>query len=263
MEHTHIILGFLLPPNQNPSETVHPTMCALHHPATRFELGVSLDDFSLFSASPDMSGVAEFDNQLANLIIVVSFIQAKTLRFGTCRLRPINRNTFQCFPHQFEVVPIRPIHGYPDRDACAFRQQAALHAVFGPVCRIGADFFPLPEAPWSSLRPWTATAIPALSNHHIRAIPVSKTSRIPRRVSTLGNAGAPSNCYKCRLRSMHSTDTRFARRTKCRPSPAGRELAGGLLSTHLSAEGAGLAVPFWPTIRPTRANDCMPRSFPW
>src|SRR6516165_11953560 len=88
MEHAEVILHLLLPPDQDPPESVHPTMGPFDQPATGLETRFSLQRLRLLAARPHMRREPEFLHQLPGVIIVVTLVQAHPLRlllrrFGT------------------------------------------------------------------------------------------------------------------------------------------------------------------------------------
>src|ERR1041385_4889011 len=175
MEQSQIIRRLLLPPDQDRTETVHPTMRSFHHPPTGFEASLSLDRLCLFPSGTDVRRVAKLLRQLPHLVEVVSLVQAQALRLLGGRLRARHGDTLQRGPRHLEVVTVGSFHRQTDRNAVAFSAQAAFRAGLGPVGGIGTGFFPHPRALWSSPRPSTVRPNPGLSAPRI---PVSRASTV-------------------------------------------------------------------------------------
>jgi hypothetical protein len=99
---------------------------------------------------------AKFLQGITDVLIVITFVQAHALWLLTRGLRALDNDAIERSPHQFHVMPVRPLNRQSKRHAVAFGQQAALDPAFGAVGRIGAGFFPRRVAPWSSPRPCSA-----------------------------------------------------------------------------------------------------------
>src|SRR5678816_1466922 len=78
MQKAQIVARFLVPADQDASETIHPTMRAFHHPAPRFETGLLLEGLGFFPACPDVGSEAKLLQEVSNFVIVIAFIQAQS-----------------------------------------------------------------------------------------------------------------------------------------------------------------------------------------
>ena len=72
MQKAQIIDCFLLPPDQQTPEPVHPRVRALHHPPTRLVARLLLDGLHLLAPRAKMEGEAELGSQLAYRVVVIS-----------------------------------------------------------------------------------------------------------------------------------------------------------------------------------------------
>src|SRR4051795_8702307 len=79
MEHCDIVVGLLVPANEDATEAVHPTMGALHHPAPGFEPRAALDRLRLLAPRSDVGGEAELHDEVADLVVVIALVQAQAL----------------------------------------------------------------------------------------------------------------------------------------------------------------------------------------
>lgn len=122
MKHCDVVLGFLLPSNENTPEAVHPAVGTLHHPAAGFESGASFDQLGLLTARPNMGGEPELPGQVANLVIVISLVQTQILALVETGPRSFDWNTLHRFAHELEVIDIGPGDGQSDRNAVRLGQ---------------------------------------------------------------------------------------------------------------------------------------------
>lgn len=236
MKHCQIVFRTLLPPDQNPAESVHPAMGPLYHPPARFDFGLALDRLGFLAAGADMRRVSELPHQVPDLIVVIPFIQAKPLRGLPGRPGTSHWNALQGWLHQPHVVPVRALDRQSDGNTGSLTQQASLDAAFGAVRRIWPGFFPRPTAPSSSPHPSTARPSRDPSPCHTRSARSPRVSQRPRPCATVETADGPWNCCKCQSRSTHSTDILCARRTQCGSWPAGLEPGGGPQSKDLAPD---------------------------
>src|SRR6266498_2675763 len=79
MQERQIVAYFLIPTDQHPTETVHPTMCTLHDPTTRFVSRLLLDRLRLLAPRPDMGGEPELGQQVPHLVEVIALVQTHPL----------------------------------------------------------------------------------------------------------------------------------------------------------------------------------------
>ena len=109
-----------------------------------------------------MRRVAEIFEQVANLVVVVPFVQAHVLLPVQSDFRTLDGNAEQRRFDQLEVVAIGSVDGKPEGNAAPLTQQTAFDAVLGSIRRIGSGFFPRREGLWSSRHPSTANATESL-----------------------------------------------------------------------------------------------------
>ena len=101
MKEGDVVVGRLVPTDQNAPEAVQPAVSAFHHPAAGFEPSFPFDGLSLFASTPDVGGEAELVQGAAYLSEVVALVQAQTLgmrwggrRRGTGRRSTVDRTSF-------------------------------------------------------------------------------------------------------------------------------------------------------------------------
>ena len=219
MKQRQIIFRFLFPPRQDAAKAVHPAMGSLHNPAAGFEAGLVLDRLCFFTPRTNMSGIAKFFQQVPYLTRIVSFVETHTLLFPFRRLRSFHRNTFYRGLCHFAIMAIGAINRQPHRNTVTFSQQAAFNAVFSPVRRVWACFFPRPAGLLSWRHPSIARTSQFLSVHHNRVATASIVSR-KRPLLPIPESGNEPYCWnKYRFHSRRSTDSRFAVRKKSHPLP--------------------------------------------
>ena len=202
MKHSHIVLSFLIPSNQNAPEAIEPTMCALDYPATSFGTCFGLE-LRLLTPMANRGSELEFLSQFSNLGIVIALIQTQALRVLGRRAGPVHVNILQGLACQLAVVTVGFGDGHGQRDALRIGEQAALGAAFGPICRVWPGFFPLPREPWSSRHPSLSIASRCFATHRRPEVQIARIARKPRLEPTPGNADAPPSA--CRL----STDSKI------------------------------------------------------
>ena len=97
-----VVVGRLIPADQDAPEAVQPAVRAFHHPAPGFEPSFSFDGLGLLAPAADVSGEAKLVQRASHLVKVVAFIQAHTLGLvgglgagrGTGRLSTVARTSF-------------------------------------------------------------------------------------------------------------------------------------------------------------------------
>src|SRR5215212_5603733 len=249
MEHRQIVHRFLFPTDQDPPETVQPTVRPFHHPTPRLVARFPLDRLRFFPTAANVGGVAELEQQVPHFLVIIALIQAQSLRLLGGWFRTRDRDALQGRLRQFEVVAVRPVHDQAQRDATPVGEQAALHPPLRPIGGIGTGFFPRPRAPWSSPRPWPAT--PSRCRRVLRSLtsrlPTSGRRRRPR--PTPGSGDGHYYWSRCRWRSGHSIGSQSAARREWRSSPgAGRPADCGSLTGAVCRAAAAVQSP--PRVRP-------------
>ncbi len=142
MKKGDVVVGGLVPANQNASKTVHPVVSTFHHPASGFEAGFPFDGLGLFTTASDVGGEAKLLYGLTHLIKVVAFIQAQTLGLLRAGRRALHWDTVNGSPYQPHIVAMGPIHCQPHRNPLGFRQHTAFDARLTAVRGVGTGFQP-------------------------------------------------------------------------------------------------------------------------
>ena len=188
MKKGDVVLGGLVPTNQDAPETVQPTMSAFHHPAPGFESSLPFDGLSLLASAADVGGEAELVQGAAHLGEIVAFVQAHPLGLLWAGRRTVCQHVVHRGPHQLDVVAVGPVHCQTYRNALGFGQQATLDAPLAPVGGVGAGFSPRPGATWSWPRPYSPNSSPAPSVRRSVPVPPATTPGTPQRQPTPGKA---------------------------------------------------------------------------
>src|SRR5512146_1282451 len=249
MQKSDVIFGFLVPPNENAAEAVHPTMGTLHNPASGSFLGVLFERSGFFAPRPDVGREAEFLQRVAHFVVVIALVQAHVLLLLVARLRAIYHDALNRRPHQLHVVAIGAIGRQTNRHAVPFGQQAALDARFGAVSRVGAAFFPRPTGLWSSPRPYLPIPNQSLAaRRSARPLPAT-TSRTHRLSPTLETGRAPLTLGKGLSGRALSIGTPCAARKRWHPRNPGPLSVGD----HRQSDGYSHA-PGAMVVAPSRAH---------
>jgi len=225
MKQSQLIRRLLFPPRQDAAEPVHPTVRPFDHPTPGLEAGLALDRLGFLAPSFDVGGISEFLHQVADPIVVVSFVQAHALRMIPRRLGTFDGHALQGGFHHFGVVPVGTVNRQSNRNSRSFGQHATFDAVFGSIRGVGAGFFPRPTGPWSSRRPSTAKTSRCLS---VRRTPVGlgpRASEKPRRRSISGTTDGPPNSNRFRWRLARSIGSPSVTRRRPHSWPSGQALA--------------------------------------
>ena len=77
MQHRDVGIGPFLPADDDPAETVQPTVGSLNDPAPSFEPGCTLDRIGLLAARTNVRGEPELRRELAHLVVVVALVETK------------------------------------------------------------------------------------------------------------------------------------------------------------------------------------------
>jgi hypothetical protein len=229
-------------------------MGALDDPTTR---SVSGNFFSLRFLLPtrlDMSGIPPIVDQLADVNIVVPFVQTHMLWLAGGRLWPLNRYALQGFFHQSLVMRVGSTRRDAQGNAVTVRQQAALGAAFGAIGGVRACIFPPRAGLWSSLRPCSANPNRCLSSRRIPKAP----SPTGVQKGLAGQASENSDATNFRSRTLAarlSTGSRSASHKKYRRARPATQALVCLLSC--SYENSGGGIPFAQPVR--RATETWNR----
>ena len=196
MQHTRVILRFLLPTNQNATVSIHPTVSPFGHPATSLEPRGTPDQLRLITSRANMRREPEFLREVTHFVVVIPLVQTQVLRPVQRRSGSFHGNAFERLSRKLEVVDVRARHGQSHRNTVRLGEQTSLGAGFGSIRRVRAGFFPRPAAPWSSLRPCSAKTSSTPSVRRTRSIRLAIVSEIPRPASIPGTVDAPLNSNK-------------------------------------------------------------------
>src|SRR3990172_602260 len=158
MKQREIVLGFLLPADDDPPEAVHPTVGSFDYPTADLVTRLAFDFLPLGAPRRDVGRIAEFPHHLLHWVADIGFVQVQVLWLLAGGFGTANRHAFQRRPHQLTVVSMGAGDGKADGQAVSLGQQTAFDPAFGPVGGIGAAFFPHPRGPWSWRHPGLATA---------------------------------------------------------------------------------------------------------
>ena len=142
MQKAKVVFGFLLPTDQNPAESVHPTVSAFNHPTSGSGASFPFERASFLAPRANMRREAKFNQDIPHFLVIVALVQADPLGMLGGGLGAFNHQTLDGLTHHFHIMPIGPLHRQPHRDAMAFGQQATFDAALAPVGGIGAGFLP-------------------------------------------------------------------------------------------------------------------------
>ncbi len=257
MQHTRVILRFLLPTNQNATVSIHPTVGPFSHPAASLEPRGTPDQLRLLTARANMRREPEFPRQVTHFVKVIPFVQTQVLRLVPRRPGSFHGNAFDRLPRQLEVVDVRARHGQSHRNTVRLGKQTSLGAGFGSIRGIGAGFSPRPAALWSSPRPCSAKTSSTPSVRRTLPIRLAKVSGTRPPASIPETADGPWNSNKSPWPSTHSIGSRFGPQKESRPSHpdhlAGADPAPAGLGSHAPATTA----PKKPKTHPNNAIDSI------
>ena len=71
-EQSQVGFCFLLPADENTTETIHPTVYSFHQPTLSLEPRFALDRQRLLSARPDLGGELEFFEKVSHIVVEFS-----------------------------------------------------------------------------------------------------------------------------------------------------------------------------------------------
>src|SRR5512135_1953551 len=157
MQKSQVVLGFLVPAYQEPAKPIHPAMRAFNDPATCLLASVLAQLLGLFATRPDVRGEANFTQEVAHFVVVVTLVQTHPLGVLGSRRRTLDHQALQGDPCQFPVMAIRAVDGHAEGHPKPLCQHAPLDSPFAAIGRVAAGFFPRLAALWSSPRPYSTT----------------------------------------------------------------------------------------------------------
>lgn len=221
MKQADIVVSLFLPADKDPAKTVQPAVRALYNPTACF-LSDIIAQLSRFNTSGhDMSFVVKLRKKMPDLVKIVTFVQTQVLAAIRSRLRPLYGQSLKRWPSQFHIVPIGPINSKPDGNAGAIAQHRTLNAVFAPIGRVCARFFPHQAELLSWHHPCSATSSQCHADRRTPTDLSAKTAKKPRPAAIPEIASALLSLSICRLRQETSTDSLFLKQTEYRSSPSG------------------------------------------
>ncbi len=257
MQHPCVILRFLLPADQDSTESIHPAVGPFRHPAAGLEPCGPSNQLRFLATRTNVRREPELPRQITYFVKVIPFVQTQALRLLQRRSRSFHRNAFHRLPRQLEVVDVRSRDGQSHRDAVRFDQQTSLGAGFGSIRGIRTGFSPPPAAPSSSPHPCSAKTSPTPSVRHILPVRFATISGTPPPASIPETAGGRSSSNKSPWHSTHSIDSRSEARTGARPSHPDR-LAGVVPGPGgLRSRAPATTAPQTPKTHPNTAIDSI------
>jgi hypothetical protein len=221
MKQSDIVVSLFLPADQNPTKTVQPAVRAFHNPATCLPPSIIAQLRRLNTSGHDMRCIVKLIKKLSDLIKIIGLVQTHVLALIRSRLRTLYGQSLKRWPGQFHVMSVGCIHSTADGDASAITQHRALNAVFAPIGRICARFFPHQAGLLSWHHPCSATSSQCHADRRTPKALSAKTVRKPRPAAIPGIVSALLNLSICRLRQETSTDSLFLKQTGYRSSPSG------------------------------------------
>ena len=240
MKHGKVVFRFLLPPDENATKAIHPTMGALYYPAAGAFASFALEFLSFLAPCPNMCCEAKLGHDVPHFLKVIPFVETEILRSIWCGYRPFDHDALQRGPHQLHVIAIGAGHGQSERDALAISQQTAFGAGFAAIGWIGADFFPRPMAPWSLRRPYSPSSSRYPATHQNTQHQLARDARTRRLAPILEIGHAPLSLGKSRFHSVLSTDNPCA--TRRRSHRHTRDPASVAVRHQIDADFRGRAV---------------------
>lgn len=137
-----MVLLLLGPADENRSVAVEPGVAGLDDPAPRSPVGVVSLQLDLLATSADVGAEALGEDGLADALVVIASVQAKTLGAILDGNRASDWNRLEGRFQELHVVAVRAIVGDADRDAGSLDEERALRPllalsvglepVFGP-----------------------------------------------------------------------------------------------------------------------------------
>src|SRR5437899_1256529 len=110
-------------------------MGSLHHPSTCFKTSFPLDGLGFFSTLTNMSGEAEFAQDVAHLIIVIPFVQTHSLWPLCSWLWALNDDAFNRRTDQLHIMAIGPLNCQTEGNSVPLGQQTAFDSAFATIGR--------------------------------------------------------------------------------------------------------------------------------
>src|SRR5262249_59636882 len=133
MEKGQVVLGLLLPTNQDPPKSVHPAMVPLAHPPPRSIPRLAGQRLGLFPPRPHMRRETKLLDQLPRILVVIALIQTQPLWLLGRGLRPLDRNAPERGLDELLVVAVGAPPAPAPPAAAGFAQPAGLCGPFSPL----------------------------------------------------------------------------------------------------------------------------------
>jgi hypothetical protein len=163
VEHGEVVLGLLLPADEDPAEAIQPGVGALDDPAAGAEAGLVRERSGFLAAGADVGSEAELGEELSDFVVVVALVEAEVLRRLGRRLGPLDRDALERQADELVVVAVGTADREPERDAGAFAEEAP----FRPLLALSVGFGPVSPPPSGAL-----PIAPSIASHS-HSIPAS------------------------------------------------------------------------------------------
>jgi hypothetical protein len=111
MQKPHVVASFLIPPDEQTSTALHPTIRAVYHPPPSLEPCVLFECVRLFVPCADVGCDPARVEQVSDLVLVIAFLQTSSLRRSGGRVGPHCGDTLTGVSRHLEVIAVRAVHG--------------------------------------------------------------------------------------------------------------------------------------------------------
>jgi len=188
MDERKVILGFLLPPDKEPSAAVGPGMRTFDHPASRAFPFASR--FLLFAAARGVEHVSAPSSEALDGLAVIALVQAEVLWTAKSAARAAERDSGESGLSEPLIVDVGTRDGNGQWYAPSIGENRSLDTELTAICRVFAGLFPPRAALSSSHHPYSASPTRCLSGDRTRVGTPSRDDETPRASSILESSDA-------------------------------------------------------------------------
>ena len=142
MEHGEVVLGAFLPPDEDAPKAVEPGVSTFDHPTPGTPSRFLSERGDLLAAGAQMKRKAELLSKEPHLVVVISLVQAETLRPLTGRFGSCHHDAHEGLAYELVIIAVGAGDADAQRYAGRIGKERALRPFFPLSVGFGPVFWP-------------------------------------------------------------------------------------------------------------------------
>ncbi len=142
LEQGEVVLVLFGPADEDRAVAVEPGVSGLDDPPSGPPAGSVCFEPDLLAARSDVRGETVFSGELADRRDVVGAVKTETLRLGSGRFGPLDRDRLDRLGEELQIVAVGAFVRDPDRDPCGLGEKRTLRPLFALSVGFGPVFGP-------------------------------------------------------------------------------------------------------------------------